>query len=40
MATLNGLWLDWMRRRDRQAVDHALTVIEDLIRTEGKRDEA
>jgi hypothetical protein len=40
MATPDGLWLDWMRRRDRQAVEHGLTVIEDLIRIEGKRDEA
>jgi hypothetical protein len=39
MATLDGLWLDWMRRRDRQAVEHGLTVIEDLIRTQGKRGE-
>lgn len=39
MATLDGLWLDWMRRRDRQAVDHGLTVIEDLILTAGKYGE-
>jgi AcrR family transcriptional regulator len=39
IATLDGLWLDWMRRRDRQAVQHGLTVIEDLIRIEGRRDQ-
>lgn len=27
MATLDGLWLDWMRRRDRQAVENGLSVI-------------
>ena len=30
MATLDGLWLDWMRRRDRQAVENGLAVILDL----------
>jgi hypothetical protein len=24
MATLDGLWLDWMRRRDPQAVQNGL----------------
>jgi hypothetical protein len=24
MATLDGLWLDWMRRRDAQAVQNGL----------------
>lgn len=27
MATLDGLWLDWMRRRDQRAVENALAVI-------------
>lgn len=27
IATLDGLWLDWMRRRDRQAVDNGLEMI-------------
>lgn len=30
MATLDGLWLDWMRRRDRRAVANGLNVILDL----------
>ena len=30
MATLDGLWLDWMRRRDRQAVENGLAVILEL----------
>ena len=30
MATLDGLWLDWMRRRDRQAVENGLTSLIDL----------
>lgn len=31
MATLDGLWLDWMRRRDTVAVDNGLRLIEDLV---------
>jgi len=31
MATLDGLWLDWMRRRDRRAVENGLAAIRDLI---------
>ena len=27
MATLDGLWLDWMRRRDRQAVRNGLDML-------------
>lgn len=30
MATLDGLWLDWMRRRDRSAVENGLAVILEL----------
>jgi TetR/AcrR family transcriptional repressor of bet genes len=33
MAALDGLWLDWMRRRDTTAVDNGLRLIEDLIRS-------
>lgn len=31
MATLDGLWLDWMRRRDRQAVENGLSMIMELV---------
>jgi TetR/AcrR family transcriptional regulator, transcriptional repressor of bet genes len=31
MATLDGLWLDWMRRRNRQAVENGLEVILELV---------
>ncbi len=31
MATLDGLWLDWMRRRDRQAVENGLAAILGLV---------
>lgn len=34
MATLDGLWLDWMRRRDRQAVENGLAVILGLATTD------
>jgi hypothetical protein len=30
MATLDGLWLDWMRRRDRSAVDRGLELVQKL----------
>ena len=30
MATLDGLWLDWMRRRDRSAVDRGLELVRKL----------
>ena len=30
MATLDGLWLDWMRRRDRGAVDRGLELVQKL----------
>ena len=30
MATLDGLWLDWMRRRDRKAVDRGLELVQKL----------
>ncbi len=32
MATLDGLWLDWMRRRDPVAVDHAIAALLALVR--------
>jgi AcrR family transcriptional regulator len=32
MATLDGLWLDWMRRRDRAAVENGLRVLLELVR--------
>lgn len=32
MATLDGLWLDWMRRRDREAIQNGLELCEFLIR--------
>ena len=31
MATLDGLWLDWMRRRDRTAVENGLRVLLELV---------
>ena len=31
MAALDGLWLDWMRRRDTAAVDNGLRLIEELV---------
>lgn len=31
MATLDGLWLDWMRRRDHQAIDNGLATLMTLI---------
>jgi len=31
MATLDGLWLDWMRRRDRVAVESGLRVLIELV---------
>ena len=35
MATLDGLWLDWMRRRDTKAVEHGITtslmIVEQLL---------
>jgi len=31
MATLDGLWLDWMRRRDRSAVENGLRVLIELV---------
>lgn len=31
MATLDGLWLDWMRRRDRDAVENGLSVLMELV---------
>jgi AcrR family transcriptional regulator len=34
MATLDGLWLDWMRRRDTGAVDNGLRLIEELVRSQ------
>ncbi len=30
MATLDGLWLDWMRRRDRAAVNRGLELVQKL----------
>jgi TetR/AcrR family transcriptional repressor of bet genes len=30
MATMDGLWLDWMRRRDRGAVDRGLELVQKL----------
>ncbi|MFO1203660.1 MAG: TetR family transcriptional regulator C-terminal domain-containing protein [Tabrizicola sp.] len=38
MTTLDGLWLDWMRRRDAAAVDNALGLIEDLVRVQGSKE--
>jgi TetR/AcrR family transcriptional regulator, transcriptional repressor of bet genes len=35
MAALDGLWLDWMRRRDTGAVDNGLRLVEQLVRSEG-----
>lgn len=37
MAALDGLWLDWMRRRDTGAVDNGLHLIEGLVRAQGPR---
>jgi AcrR family transcriptional regulator len=34
MAALDGLWLDWMRRRDTSAVDNGLRLIEALVSSE------
>jgi TetR/AcrR family transcriptional regulator, transcriptional repressor of bet genes len=34
MAALDGLWLDWMRRRDTGAVDNGLRLIEAMVRME------
>jgi len=34
MATLDGLWLDWMRRRDQVAVDNGLTLCLRLAKAE------
>ena len=31
MAALDGLWLDWMRRRDRQAIENGLALITALV---------
>lgn len=36
MAALDGLWLDWMRRRDTGAVDNGLGLIERLVLSEGR----
>jgi AcrR family transcriptional regulator len=36
MAALDGLWLDWMRRRDTGAVDNGLRLIETLVASEGR----
>jgi hypothetical protein len=30
MAALAGLWLDWLRRRDRKSVDRGLELIQKL----------
>lgn len=32
MATLDGLWLDWMRRKDPQAVGNGLQTLIDMVR--------
>lgn len=37
MAALDGLWLDWMRRRDTGAIDNGLRLIEELVRAQGPR---
>ncbi|MFN5995490.1 MAG: TetR/AcrR family transcriptional regulator [Paracoccaceae bacterium] len=37
MAALDGLWLDWMRRRDTGAVDNGLRLIEEMVRAQGPR---
>jgi TetR/AcrR family transcriptional regulator, transcriptional repressor of bet genes len=34
MAALDGLWLDWMRRRDTGAVDNGLRLIEAMVQSE------
>ena len=38
MATLDGLWLDWMRRRDRQAVAGSLEILVNLVAHKAQSD--
>lgn len=37
MAALDGLWLDWMRRRDTGAVDNGLRLIEEMVSAQAQR---
>lgn len=38
MATLDGLWLDWMRRRNLEAVDNGLRMIGELVAQQPRPD--